>query len=82
MRFLRSSFLVFAFLASSFWALAGEPVLKVVSPQKTLTFTAEEIAALPRTELKLPAQGDQDEREFSGVALRELLLRAGAPLGD
>jgi hypothetical protein len=81
-RFLRFSCLFLAFLASGLWTLAGEPVLKVVSPQKTLTFTSQEIAALPRTELKLPAQGDQDARTFSGVALRELLLRAGAPLGE
>jgi len=82
MRLLRFPVLILALLTPGLRALAAEPVLKVISPQKTLTFSTEDIAALPRTELKLPAQGDQDERSFSGVALRELLLRAGAPLGD
>lgn len=63
-------------------ALAAEPILTVVAPEKTLTFTAEAFAALPRTEVRLAEQGDKQERTFSGVAVRELLTRAGAPLGD
>jgi DMSO/TMAO reductase YedYZ molybdopterin-dependent catalytic subunit len=81
MRFLRVWLLPLALLAWTFSASAAETVLKVISPEKTLTFTAQDIAALPRTDLKLPAQGDQDEVSFSGVAVRELLLKAGAPLG-
>lgn len=61
---------------------AAEPVLTVRSPEKTLTLTAAEFAALPRTEVTLPEQGDEPERRFSGVAIRELLVRAGAPLGE
>jgi len=82
MRFLRLSLLALSFLAAAFHGVAAEPVLKIISPEKSLTFTAAEFAALPRTELKLPEQADQPERRFAGVAVRELLLRAGAPLGD
>jgi len=82
MRFFRLSLLALVFFAPVYRALAAEPVLKIISPDKTLTFTAAEFAALPRTELKLPEQGDQKERHFAGVSLRELLSRAGAPLGD
>jgi hypothetical protein len=72
-----------AFLSmAALTARAAEPILTITSPEKTLTFTAEEFTALPRTELKLPAQADQKERTFAGVAMRELLTRAGAPLGD
>jgi hypothetical protein len=82
MRFLRFSLLALVCFAPAFRALAVVPLLKIISPEKTLTFTAAEFAALPRTELKLPEQADQAEHHFSGVSMRELLARAGAPLGD
>jgi hypothetical protein len=82
MRSLRLFLLLLPFLAAAISADAVEPVLKIVAPDKTSTFTAAEFAALPRTELKLPEQPDQPERHFAGVSMRELLLRAGAPLGD
>ena len=82
MRLLRLSLLAVVVFLTLFRARAADPVLKIVSPEKTLTFTAAEFAVLPHIELKLPEQGDQAERRFSGVAVRELLARAGAPLGD
>jgi hypothetical protein len=82
MRHLRLSLLAWVLFAPVFGAFAAGPVLTVTAPDKTLPFTAAEFAALPRTDLTLPAQGDQEERHFSGVAMRDLLLRAGAPLGD
>jgi DMSO/TMAO reductase YedYZ molybdopterin-dependent catalytic subunit len=82
MRFLRLSLLAFVLVVPALRGLAAEPVLKIVSPEKTLAFTAEAFAALPRTEVKLVDHHDQKERSFSGVAMRELLARAGAPLGD
>jgi hypothetical protein len=81
MRFLRVWLLIISFFAWTFSASAADAVLKVISPEKTLTFAAQDLAALPRTELKLPAQGDQEAVSFSGIAVRELLLKAGAPLG-
>lgn len=82
MRFLRLSLLALVVLAPALRVFAAEPVLKVTGPDKTLAFTAEEFAALPHIDLTLPAQGDQEERHFSGVTMREILQRAGAPLGD
>lgn len=61
---------------------AAAPLLKVVSPKDTLTLSAEEFAALPHVEVTLPAEEDFPERHFSGVSMRELLTRAGAPLGE
>lgn len=82
MSFRRIALAAGVFAASVFSTLAAEPILKIVGPEKTLMFTAEEFAALPRTELKLTERAGQPERTFSGVAMRELLLRAGAPLGE
>jgi len=81
MRFLRVWFLPLAFLAAASSVFAAATVLTVISPGRALAFSAQDIAALPRTELQLPAQGDQEAVSFSGVAVRELLLKAGAPLG-
>lgn len=69
-------------LAATARALAADPILKITGPEKTLTFTAAEFAALPRTELKLPPKNEKPAHTYTGVALRELLTRAGAPLGD
>jgi len=82
MRLVHFFLLAFVLTVPVLRSLAAEPILKVIAPDKTLTFTADEFAALPHTELKLPAQGDQEERHFSGVTMRDLLARAGAPLGD
>ena len=63
--------------------LAAEaPVLRLTGPAKTLTFTAAEFAALPRTELKALEPHEKKERTYAGVAVRELLIRAGAQLGE
>lgn len=61
---------------------AAEPILTVVAPGKTLALSAEEFAALPRTELQAFGPHEKKERAYSGVALRELLARVDAPLGD
>lgn len=82
MRRLRPLLLVLLLLAPALRVLAAEPILKITGPDQTLTFTAEEFAALPHTELKLAEQADKDARTYAGVPLRELLARAGAPLGD
>jgi len=45
-----------------------------------LTFKAEDLAAMPREKATVPDQ-DGTEIEYEGVPLREILKRAGAPLG-
>ena len=82
MRRLCLPLLALLLLVPSLPVLAAEPILKVTGPDKTLTFTAEEFAALPHTELKLAEQADKDAQSYSGVSMRALLVRAGAPLGD
>ena len=78
---LRRILIAFAFLAG-LKALGAEPILKIIGPDKTLTFTAAEFTALPRTELKAVEPHEKKERFYSGVTVRELLTRAGAPLGE
>lgn len=60
---------------------ADTTVLQVVTPAKTLSLTAADFATLPHTELKLPARGDEEPVTFSGVAMSELLTRAGVAIG-
>jgi hypothetical protein len=63
-------------------SLAAEPALKITGPEKTLTFTAAEFAALPHTLLTAADPYTQVPRHFNGVAVSELLTRLGVPLGD
>ena len=48
---------------------------------KTLTLTAADLAAMPRAKAMIPDQ-DGTEVEYEGVALAEILKRAGAPSGS
>ena len=61
---------------------AADPVLTVTAPDKTLTFTAEEFAALPHMEISAYDPHGEATHKYSGVAMQEILARAGAPLGD
>jgi DMSO/TMAO reductase YedYZ molybdopterin-dependent catalytic subunit len=63
-------------------ARAAEPVLRIVGLEKTLTLTTEEFAALPHAELKVLEPHEKKERTYSGVAVRELLAKVGAPSGE
>ena len=82
MRLLRLALLALVFIAPFFRALAAEPILKVITPEKTVAFTAEQFAALPRSEGKAEEMHEKEARRYSGVAMRDLLTRVGAPLGD
>ncbi len=61
---------------------AAEPILKIISPEKTLTFTAEEFAALPHRDLKVLEPHEKKERTYSGVAMHDLLAKVGLPSGE
>jgi hypothetical protein len=70
-------------LFSATSALAADvPILRLAGPAQTHTLTAAEFAALPRTELRAIETHENKERLYSGVTVRELLTRVGAPLGD
>ena len=47
-----------------------------------LAFSPAEFAALPHVEVTLVNPHDQKEHRFSGVSVRDLLARIGAPLGE
>jgi DMSO/TMAO reductase YedYZ molybdopterin-dependent catalytic subunit len=80
--------LVLALCLSVFSGQAGKPVTSAIDAQlringaveQPLTFHASDLATLPRQMLRVR---DHDGREsvFGGVALVELLQRAGVPLG-
>src|SRR5476649_183155 len=61
---------------------AGEPMLKVVGLEKTVTFTAEEFAALPHTGLKVLEPHEKKERLCSGVVVHDLLAKVGVLSGE
>ena len=63
-------------------ASAEEPTLKIIGTEKTLTFTTDQFATMPHTEIAAFEPHEQKERHYSGVAVRDLLARVGAPLGD
>ncbi|HKD10336.1 MAG TPA: molybdopterin-dependent oxidoreductase [Bryobacteraceae bacterium] len=58
------------------------PVIIAVSGDVStpLTLKAEDLAVMPREKAKIPEQ-DGTEVEYEGVPLREILKRAGAPIG-
>ena len=61
---------------------AEEPALTLSSPDRTITLTAVEFAALPHiARAELDAHSGKT-RQFSGVAVRDLLARVDAPLGQ
>jgi hypothetical protein len=63
-------------------AAATGPATIVISGDITtpLTLKAEDLAAMPREKATVPEQ-DGTQVEYEGVPLREILKRAGAPVG-
>ena len=62
-------------------APAGPPTLTVTGDlPASLTLKAEDLATMPREKATIPDQ-DGTEIEYEGVPLREILKKAGAPLG-
>lgn len=70
------------FVCTAALLTAAEPILTVRSADKTLTFSAAEFAALPHQSITVTDPHSHAERHFSGVAVREILTRADAPLGE
>ncbi|HEY1107742.1 MAG TPA: molybdopterin-dependent oxidoreductase [Opitutaceae bacterium] len=76
-------FILFTCLAfGALRSLAAPPLLTISGSGTTTTLTAGDFAALPRAELKLAETHGKQETVYSGVPMRDVLLKVGAPLGD
>jgi hypothetical protein len=79
---MRPIFRCLSFLLLAAGLRAAAPVLTVTRPDKTLTFTAEEFAALPHSEVTAVDPHGGASHAYSGVAMVEILGRVGAPLRE
>lgn len=80
--FLRSSIMAAICAGLAFTQTQTSPATLTVSGDipAPLTLKAEDLAAMPREKASIPDQ-DGTKIEYEGVPLREILKRAGAPLG-
>lgn len=63
-------------------ALVARGQVRVACDGKVTVFTEAELAALPRLELTLDDPHEKKSHSYAGFAVRELLGRVGAPLGE
>ncbi len=63
-------------------ALGAEAALKIVAGAQTVSLTAEEIRQLPHVELSATDPHQKQTHLYSGVPVRDLLAKVGAPLGE
>jgi len=63
-------------------AQQATPTLTVAGPAKTLTITAQDWSAMPKTTVKATNAHDKTTSTYSGVLLRDLLHQAGVPTGE
>jgi hypothetical protein len=81
-RILRLAVAAFIVAVAAQRGFAADPALTVFSAEKSVTFTAEELLALPHMELTATDPHENKEHHYSGVPVRDLLLKVGAPLGE
>jgi len=80
--FLRLALLSIALAVSARTGSAAEPILRVASAGTTLMFTQEEFQLLPHTTIAAFDSHTKMQHLYSGVPVKDLLIRAGAPLGE
>jgi hypothetical protein len=78
----RSILLFSLSFAATLTGFAADSTLSVISGDTTLTLTADQLKALPHTELTATEPHEKKDHLYSGVPVRDLLARAGAPLGE
>jgi hypothetical protein len=78
----RLAFLALLLSASALRVLAADPVLTVASPDKTLALALDDLRALPHSELTATDPHEGKQHRYSGVLVRDLLARVGAPMGE
>jgi hypothetical protein len=71
-----------AILLPAVRGVAAEPVLTLSSADQTITLSAEQFRALPHTDLTATDPHLKVEHRYSGVSVRDLLAKVGAPLGE
>jgi hypothetical protein len=62
--------------------VAADPVLTILSPDRTLALTADDLKLLPRTEMTATDPHENKQHRYSGVLVRDLLAKVGAPMGE
>jgi hypothetical protein len=60
-------------------AFAQDAIVRINGP-RSITANATDLAAMPRTTLKVASRGR--DVVYEGVSMRELLTRVGVPVGD
>src|SRR5262245_43300036 len=69
------------FVLAAVAAAAQQPTLRMSGAiPKPITFTAQELAAMPHVTVR--ATSHDQTASYEGVAMRELLTRAGVPAGE
>ncbi len=58
------------------------PILTVSSSTTNIVLNAADFAALPHEKLQVMDPHEKKEHQFAGVAVSEILARAGAPTGE
>ena len=71
--------LIATIVLASLPVAAQAPGVRINGP-RSLTVSAADLGAMPRTTVK--ASGHAPEATYEGVAIRELLTRAGVPAGE
>jgi hypothetical protein len=61
---------------------AADPALTIVLKDKTVVLSADDLGRLPHLQLTALDPHEGKEHLYSGVAVRDLLLLADAPLGE
>jgi hypothetical protein len=67
---------------TSLRAFAADPALKIVSSDQTVALTQEDVRALPHSALTAFDPHLKESHVYSGVLVRDLLAKVGAPLGE
>jgi DMSO/TMAO reductase YedYZ molybdopterin-dependent catalytic subunit len=74
--------LVLAALTVVARSYADEAVLRVTAGPQTLSLTADDIRKLPHIDLTATDPHQNASHVYSGVPMRDLLTKIGAPLGE
>jgi hypothetical protein len=78
----RLAFLALFLSATACRILAADPVLTLISPDKTLALSAGDLQQIPHTELTATDPHENKQHRYSGILVRDLLAKVGVPMGE